>query len=115
MFSKKNLQSLPTEETSHANGSRKVVVAKDETTSNYFEAFTYGYLPASEKWALHKHENIIEICIVVKGAGVIRDASVQEDQYKPGDRFIFPADIEHEIENTSAETSEFYFIRFQNK
>jgi len=31
----------------------------------YFEAFTYGYLPADEKWKLHQHEDIIEICIVI--------------------------------------------------
>ncbi|HYD35827.1 MAG TPA: cupin domain-containing protein [Vitreimonas sp.] len=115
MFSKKNIQDIPIEETPHATGSRKLLVSKDETLSIYFEAFTYGYLPASEKWTMHKHANIVEICVVIKGEGVIRDAFGKEEVYQSGDRFIFPADTEHEIENKSDDVSEFYFIRFQNK
>lgn len=115
MFSKKNLNDIQIEETPHATGSRKLIVAKEETTSAYFEAHTYGYMPASEKYAMHKHENIVEICMVLKGSGVIRDLSGKEETFRAGDRFIFPANTEHEIENTSSETDEFYFFRLQDK
>ena len=64
MFSRKNIKDIPIEETPHSTGSRKLLVGKDETTSSYFEAYTYGYLPPNEKWAIHKHENIDEICLV---------------------------------------------------
>ena len=115
MFSKKNTKNIPTEVTPHGTGSRKLLVRKDDTSSVYFEAFTYGYLPSGEKYAMHKHENMIEICLVIKGNGVIRNASGEEENFQPGNRFIFPADTDHEIENTSNETAEFYFIRVQNK
>src|SRR3989344_1348491 len=111
MFSKQNIKHIPIEETPHATGSRKLIVGKDDTTSSYFEAFTYGYLPANETWEMHGHDNIMEICLVIKGNGVIRDAKGNEEIFVPGDRFIFPANEEHEIENTSKKTAEFYFIR----
>jgi len=115
MFSKKNINSIPFEETSHSTGSRKTIAGKLDVPSPYFEAFTYGYLPADEKWEMHQHEDIIEICIVIKGAGVVRDQQKNEEAFEPGDRFIFPADTFHEIENTSKGTDEFYFIRLKSK
>lgn len=111
MFSKKNIKDIPVEETPHATGSRKLLVGKSDVSSLYFEAFTYGYLPSGEKWASHKHDNIIEICLVVKGSGIIKDAGGNTENFESGDRFIFPANTEHEIENTSKETAEFYFFR----
>jgi quercetin dioxygenase-like cupin family protein len=114
MFSKKNLQDIPVEGTSHNSGSRKMIVAKDETSSKYFEAHTYGYLPAGVKWEMHMHENIIEICVVTKGKGTIKDADGNVETFSTGDRFIFPANTKHEIENNSDSIAEFYFIRFQN-
>lgn len=115
MFSKKNLQDIPLEGTSHASGSRKMIVAKEETTSNYFEAHTYGYLPPGVKWEMHHHENIVEICVVTKGKGIIRDSEGNEESFITGDRFIFPSNTKHEIENNSDEEAEFYFIRFKDK
>jgi mannose-6-phosphate isomerase-like protein (cupin superfamily) len=115
MFSKKNIKDIPVEETPHSTGSRKLLVGKPDVISLYFEAFTYGYLPGGEKWAIHKHENIIEICLVIKGSGIIRDAIGNAEGFESGDRFIFPSDTQHEIENTSKETAEFYFLRIQNK
>lgn len=115
MFSKKNIKNIPVEETPHATGSRQLLVGRTETTSSYFEAMTYGYLPSSEKWAIHKHDNIIEICLVIKGNGIIRDTNGEIEEFEPGDRFIFPANTEHELENTSKEVAEFYFFRVQDK
>ncbi len=114
MFNKKNIQNIPTEQTSHNSGSRKMLATKEEVNSNYFEAFTYGFLPTKEKWVMHKHENIVEICLVIKGSGVIKNIKGETETFESGDRFIFPSDTEHEIENSSGETAEFYFFRIQN-
>ncbi|MFZ3301847.1 MAG: cupin domain-containing protein [Microgenomates group bacterium] len=115
MFSKTNLNDIQIEGTSHTSGSRKMIVSKDQTTSKYFEAMTYGYLPAGVKWEMHDHTNIIEICIVTKGNGIIKDAEGKIEEYKIGDRFIFPSNTKHEIENNSDSDSEFYLIRFQDQ
>jgi mannose-6-phosphate isomerase-like protein (cupin superfamily) len=115
MFSKKNLSQIPVEETPHATGSRKLLASKEEVSSPYFEAFTYGYLPAKEKWSMHHHENIVEICIVIKGKGLIRDENQTTEDFGPGDRFIFPANTNHEVENTGEEVAEFYFFRMRSK
>lgn len=115
MFSKKNLKEIPLEETAHSSGSRKMLVSKTETTSNYFEAFTYGYLPAGVKWEMHEHDNIIEICVVTKGKGIIKDSEGNIETFVSGDRFIFTSNTKHEIENNSDEGAEFYFIRFKDQ
>jgi mannose-6-phosphate isomerase-like protein (cupin superfamily) len=115
MFSKKNINFIPIEETPHSAGSRKMIAGKPDVSSPYFEAITYGYLPANERWNLHQHEDIIEICIVIKGAGIIRDRQNNEEVFEAGDRFIFPANTFHEIENTSKGTAEFYFIRLKSR
>jgi len=115
MFSKKNLQDIPVEGTSHTSGSRKMIVAKEETTSKYFEAHTYGYLPSGVKWEMHDHGNIVEICVVTKGKGIVRDSQGNEEAFVAGDRFIFPPNTKHEIENNSAEEVEFYFFRFKDQ
>ncbi len=115
MFSKKNLQDIPIEETSHSSGSRKTIVAKDETTSKNFEAYTYGYLPSGAKWEMHEHQNIVEICVVSKGKGIVRDSKGNAESFVPGDRFIFPSNTKHEIENNSELEAEFYFFRFRDE
>lgn len=113
MFSKRNINDIPLEETPHTSGSRKTIVKKEEMPSIYFEAFTNGFLPPSERWSLHKHNNIVEICLVVKGKGTIKDKENNMEKFEPGDRFIFPPDTKHEIENTSNEVAEFYFVRIK--
>lgn len=115
MFSKKNIKDITIEQTPHNSGSRKMLASKEEITSKYFEAFTYGYLPSKEKWSMHKHENIVEICLVAKGSGIIKNLEGDAEKFDSGDRFIFPADTEHEIENLSEYTAEFYFFRIQDK
>lgn len=115
MFSKKNFKDIPIECTSHSTGSRKLLVGKGDTSSKYFEALSYGYLPVGVKWEMHKHKNIVEICVVVKGQGIIRDSQGQEVSFTVGDRFIFPANTKHEIENNSDVEAEFCFMRFQDR
>ncbi len=115
MFSKKNIQDIPVEGTSHSSGSRKMIVAKEDATSKYFEAHAYGYLPSGVMWETHEHDNIVEICVVTKGKGIVRDHEGKEEAFVAGDRFIFPSNTKHEIENNSDEEAEFYFFRFQNQ
>lgn len=115
MFSKKNIQDIKIEGTAHASGSRRMLVGKDETTSKYFKACTYGFLPAGVKWEMHEHDNIVEICIVAKGKGVVRDSEGNEENFVEGDRLIFPSNAKHEIENNSDAEAEFYFVRFQDQ
>ena len=52
-------------------------------------------------------------CVCKLGGKPARDGNIEE--YKVGDRFIFPSGVKHEIENNSEEGSEFYFIRFQDQ
>jgi quercetin dioxygenase-like cupin family protein len=47
---------------------------------------------------------------VLKGEGTVRDEEGIYP-YSPGDVFIFPEGIFHEIENTSAEEHEYIFVR----
>ena len=115
MFSKKNFNDFPIQGTAHSSGSRKMIVNKDETTSKYFEAFTYGYLPPGDKLEMHEHDNIIEICVVTNGKGIIKDSEGNIENFVEGDRFIFTSNTKHEIENNSDEESEFYFIRFKDQ
>ncbi len=115
MFSKKNIKDIPIEETPHLSGMRKMIVRKEETTSKYFEAYTYGSLPAGVKWGMHDHDNIIEICFVIHGMGIVRDSEGNEEIFTSGDRFIFPSNTKHEIENNTKEDAEFYFFRIKDQ
>ncbi len=115
MFLKKNIKDIPIEKASHSSGSRRMLVNKDDISSKYFEAYTYGYLPSGKKWEMHKHDNIVEVCLVAKGNGIVRDSEGKEESFEAGDRLIFPSDIEHEIENNSSNEAEFYFLRIKDK
>ena len=64
---------------------------------------------------MRKHTNITEICLVINGKGTIKNGTNETENFEPGDRFIFPSDVEHEIINTSSETAEFYFFRLIEK
>ena len=61
----------------------------------------------------HKHEGIVEICLVIKGSGNIVDKNNNLETFETGDRFIFPPDTEHAIINTSKEIDEFFFFRLK--
>ncbi len=64
---------------------------------------------------MHKHENIVEICLVTKGSGIVRDVNGNTESFESGDRFIFSSNTEHELENTSEDVAEFYFFRLQDR
>lgn len=108
---KKSNDSVPREDAHGGSGGRKLYASKGELQNNQFQAMTYGYLPAGSKFEWHHHENIEEIMLVLKGRGIVRDRD-GEYLYEAGDFFIFPANIEHEIENSSNdEEHEYVFYR----
>lgn len=113
MFNKTNFNNLPKESTPHSTGSRVLIANKEEVPSNNFEALTYGYLSKGEKWEMHSHENIVEICLTIKGTGIIRDENGNIVTFEHGDRFIFPSNTLHEIENTGDDEAQFYFFRLK--
>lgn len=107
---KKSNDMFKREDAHGGNGGRKLYIAKDEVKN--FHGMTYGYLPSYSKFAWHSHDNINEIMLVLKGSGIIRDRD-GEYSYNVGDIFIYPKNIEHEIENTSNEEHEYIFVRIK--
>jgi len=114
---KKTISDISLEEAHGGSGSRQVIFNNQEIQSKNFEAVTKGYLNQGINYAIHKHDDIDEIFVVLKGFGKVRyfyPEGVEEFDYKSDDFFYNVANIEHEIESLSEETSEFYFIRFRS-
>ena len=105
---KKSSAQFKREDAHGGSGGRKLFVAEDEIKN--FHGMTYGYLPAGSKFAYHLHEDINEVMLVLKGSGIVRDRD-GEYKYNVGDFFIFPANVEHEIENPEQEEHEYIFVR----
>ena len=91
-----------------ANESSPVFVAEDEVKN--FQGMTYGYLPVGNMFAWHNHEGMNEVMFVLKGTGILRDEDGEYD-YAPGDFFIFPDGVMHEIINNGNEENEMIFVR----
>lgn len=90
------------------SGGRRLFVDNGEIAN--FQGMTYGYLPAGNMFAWHNHERMNEVMFVIKGSGYVRDED-GEHSYAPGDFFIFPSEVYHEIVNTSDEECEMIFVR----
>jgi len=58
---------------------------------------------------------LLRFVLFTKGKGVVRDSEGNEENFAEGDRFIFPSNMKHEIENNLDEDAEFYFFRFQDQ
>lgn len=107
---KRSKGSIKKEPAHGGSGYRKVLVNQDVSENPNFEAMTYGYLPVGQIFDWHDHEDIEEIMFVIKGEGEVHD----EDglySYESGDLFVFPANIQHKIINTSDIENELIFIR----
>jgi quercetin dioxygenase-like cupin family protein len=107
---KKSYDKVPREDAHSGEGGRRLYVDKGELSNKDFEAMTCGYLPAGSKFSWHKHEDVEEVMLVLKGDGFVRDKG-GEYSYNSGDLFIFPSNEDHEIENTSDYENEFVFVR----
>jgi quercetin dioxygenase-like cupin family protein len=69
-------------------------------------------LPGGSKFTWHNHDGIEEIMLVLKGKGIVRDRD-GEYEYSEGDLFIYPQNVEHEIENPTNEEHEYIFVRMK--
>jgi quercetin dioxygenase-like cupin family protein len=107
---KRSNQSIPKEDAHGGTGSRKVYASPDHLASTHFEALTHGWLPAGNSFDWHDHVDTEEIMVVLKGQGSVFDED-GEYSYEPGDVFIFPANTQHKITNTSDEEHEMFFVR----
>ena len=68
-FTKQNIKDIPVETAHGGSGSRQLLVTPDKLTSQYFEAFTKGFLEVGKIFDWHEHKDIDEIYIVLKGYG----------------------------------------------
>lgn len=91
-------------------GSRRLYASAGELNNGAFEAMAYGFLPAGSSFDWHSHVDTDEMMLVLKGEGIVCDRD-GEYGYAPGDFFIFPANVEHAIRNTSDEEHEYVFVR----
>jgi len=103
---------IPKEEAHGGSGERKVYASPEHLRSAHFEAFTHGFLPAGKTFDWHEHEDVEEIMMVLKGEGTVSDED-GEYTYAPGDVYIFPANTQHKIHNSSNEEHEMIFVRIK--
>jgi len=92
------------------SGVRKMYASAAHLKSPHFEAMVQTWLPAGNTFDWHEHTDTEEIMVVVKGSGSVFDED-GEYPYEPGDAFIFPANTQHKIMNTSGEDHEMFFVR----
>jgi len=107
-FVKTNLSDIPLEDAHGGAGKRQMVISSEQVTTKHLEAITKGFLKPGEKYPLHTHEGMDEICIVLKGNGKFYCEN-EMLEYHEGDVFSVHSTAEHTYEAT--DDSEFYFIR----
>ena len=98
------------EEAHGGTGARKVFASPEYIKSTNLEAMTHGFLPAGNTFDWHDHKDIEEIMYVLKGEGSVFDEE-GEYAYAPEDVFIFPANVQHKIVNSSNKENEMIFVR----
>jgi len=94
------------------SGARKLYLTKGELENKDFEAMTHGFLPPHSKFEWHTHESVEEVLLVLKGTGLVKDRD-GEYAYAEGDLFVFPPNVEHEVENPTGEEQEYIFFRIK--
>lgn len=107
---KRSNSEIVKEQAHGGSGARKVYANSDYLQSSHFEAMTHGYLPAGNIFDWHNHPGTEEVMIVLKGSGKVADED-DEYEYNEGDVFVFPADVQHKISNTSEHEHEMIFLR----
>jgi quercetin dioxygenase-like cupin family protein len=112
---KKSLDQITIEEAHGGIGKRQLIFSKADPVSKYFEAMTKGFLRVGAKFDWHKHENIDELFLVIKGIGSFTYKDGETWDYKEGDLIYIPANIEHKIEAQGINDNEFFFIRLQGE
>ncbi|MFT4532276.1 MAG: quercetin dioxygenase-like cupin family protein [Candidatus Saccharimonadales bacterium] len=100
------------EEAHGGSGARKVYASSADLVGDNLDVMTRGWLPAGNSFDWHEHKDIEEIMVVVKGRGSVFDQD-GEYTYEPGDVYIFPANTQHKITNTSDDEHEMLFVRIK--
>ncbi len=105
-YLKKNLTEFVAETIHNVAKSRRVLASRKDNKN--LEAITNAFLHPKQKWDWHKHEQIDEVAIVLKGKGVF---GLQKKLllYKTGDVITIPSGNMHKWE--ALDYCEFIFIR----
>ncbi|HUB92525.1 MAG TPA: cupin domain-containing protein [Candidatus Saccharimonadales bacterium] len=111
---KKSLKDIPVEEAHGGSGSRQLLLSKKDPVSSQMEAMTKGFLPVGKVFDWHRHENIDELFLVIRGTGIIQFEDGTEMQYRPDDLIYIPSNTKHRIENNGKEENQFYFVRLNH-
>lgn len=99
-----------TEDAHGGAGRRKLYIDEKKTPSQRVQGMTQGWMPAHGHYDWHQHEGIEEVMYVIDGTGTVHDPD-GEYPYGPGDVFVFPANVEHKIENPTDSENQFVFVR----
>lgn len=108
---KKNLANLPVEDAHGGSGRRQLILSDKDDVSSHFQAMTKGFVASGTKFDWHHHDNIDEFFLVLQGSGTISFKDHDSMEYCIGDLIYIPANLEHKIEATGDEESQYYFIR----
>ncbi len=108
---KKKLNSIPIEEAHGGSGKRQLILSSKDDVSSQFQAMTKGFLAPGTKFDWHSHEDIDEFFWILQGSGTISFKGTDSMEYQVGDLIYIPANLEHKIEATGDEGSQYYFIR----
>ena len=105
---KKSNASFNREDAHGGSGGRKLLLDDHEVEN--VQGMTHGYLPGGSMFARHLHDGMNEIMYVLRGEGTVSDDDGTYD-YQPGDLFVFPAGVHHEIANPTDDEHEYIFVR----
>ena len=108
---KKNLLKIPVEEAHGGSGKRQLILSGEDDVSSQFQAMTKGFLASGAKFDWHSHEDVDEFFWILQGSGIISFKDMDAIKYHVGDLIYIPANLEHKIESTGNEESQYYFIR----
>ena len=108
---KKNIDQIAVEHAHGGSGSRKLILSEADDVSSQFSAMTKGFLASGGVFDWHHHENIDEFFWVLQGSGLISFRGLDSMEYGVGDLIYIPANLEHKIEATGDQESQYYFIR----
>ncbi len=98
-------------ESAHGGAGARKVLANSNDCEN-LDAITHGFLSVGGAFDWHEHDEIVEIMYVLHGAGIVSDED-GEYMYADGDAFVFPANVQHRIENKSDIENEMIFVRIK--
>lgn len=108
----RRLQEIPLEEAHGGVGKRRLVFSEKDAHDGKLVAATIGYLPKGKAFDWHKHDDLDEILIVVKGTALVESRS---QKITVGTNYFafFPCGVEHRQVNRGKGEFVAYFIRFK--